>query len=127
MEFERINCYKEQNSQDKFLEKMYKSEAGKLLLKFLTSKAVSEVGGRFMDSPFSLPAIKPFIEKNNIDMSQYEDKKYKSYNHFFTRKIKEGERVFDMTPELLCSPCDSKLTVYKIDEKSKYEIKGTKY
>lgn len=32
-----------------------------------------------------------------------------------------------MTPELLCSPCDSKLTVYKIDEKSKYEIKGTKY
>ena len=73
MEFERINCSKEQNSQDKFLEKMYKSEVGKLLLKFLTSKAVSEVGGRFMDSPFSLPAIKPFIEKNNIYMSQYED------------------------------------------------------
>lgn len=67
---------------------MYKSEAGKLLLKFLTSKAVSEVGGRFMDSPFSLPAIKPFIEKNNIDMSQYEDKKYKSYNDFLQEKLK---------------------------------------
>ena len=127
MEFERINCSKEQNSQDKFLEKIYKSEAGRLILKFLTSKAVSEIGGKFMDGPLSVPAIKPFIEKNNIDMSQYEDKKYKSYNDFFTRKIKEGERIFDMTPELLCSPCDSKLTVYKIDEKSKYEIKGTKY
>ena len=60
-------------------------------------------------------------------MSQYEEKEYKSYNDFFTRKIKEGERVFDLTPEFLCSPCDSKLTVYNIDENSEYEIKGTKY
>ena len=57
----------------------------------------------------------------------YEEKEYKSYNDFFTRKIKEGERVFDLTPEFLCSPCDSKLTVYNIDENSEYEIKGTKY
>lgn len=127
MEFEKINCRLEQNGQDKLLEKMYKSQAGKRLLKVLTSKAVSELGGRFMDCPFSVPFIRPFIKKNNIDMSQYEEKKYKSYNEFFTRKIKDGERIFDMTPELLCSPCDSKLTVYKIDEKSKYEIKGTKY
>ena len=62
-----------------------------------------------------------------FDMSQYEEKKYKSYNEFFTRKIKEGERIFDMTPELLCSPCDSKLTVYRIDDDSEYEIKGAKY
>ena len=80
-----------------------------------------------MDSPLSVPVIKPFIEKNNIDMSQYEEKEYKSYNDFFTRKIKEGERVFDLTPEFLCSPCDSKLTVYNLDENSEYEIKGTKY
>ena len=127
MEFERINCKLQQNSQDKLLEKMYKSDIGKQLLKVLTGKAVSELGGRFMDSPLSVPIIKPFIEKNNIDMSQYEEKEYKSYNDFFTRKIKDGERVFDFTPELLCSPCDSKLTVYNIDENSEYEIKGTKY
>ena len=69
MEFERINCCKEQNSQDKFLEKMYKSEAGRLLLKFLTSKAVSEIGGRFMDSPLSVPAIKPFMRIRNIKVT----------------------------------------------------------
>ena len=85
MEFERINCKLQQNSQDKLLEKMYKSDIGKQLLKVLTGKAVSELGGRFMDSPLSVPIIKPFIEKNNIDMSQYEEKEYKSYNDFFTR------------------------------------------
>lgn len=127
MEFERINCSREQNGQDKFLEKIYKSKPGKFLLRFLTSKVVSEIGGSFMDSLLSVPVIKPFIKRNHIDMSQYEERKYKSYNEFFTRKIKAGERIFDMTPKLLCSPCDSKLTVYKIDEKSKYEIKGTKY
>ena len=68
MEFERINCKLQQNSQDKLLEKMYKSDIGKQLLKVLTGKAVSELGGRFMDSPLSVPVIKPFIEKNNIDI-----------------------------------------------------------
>ena len=127
MEFERINCCKEQNSQDKFLEKMYKSEAGRLLLKFLTSKAVSEIGGRFMDSPLSVPAIKPFIEKNNIDMSQYENKKYKSYNDFFTRKIKPQNRRIDMNKTSLISPCDARLSMYFIDEKSSFLIKNTRY
>lgn len=127
MDFERINCRKEQNGQDKFLGKLYKSEAGRQFLKLITGKTVSEIGGKIMDSPISKPVIKPFIEKNNIDMSQYEEKEYKSYNEFFTRKIKEGKRIFDLTPDLLCSPCDSKLTVYKIDDKSRYEIKGTKY
>ena len=88
MEFERINCKLQQNSQDKLLEKMYKSDIGKQLLKVLTGRAVSELGGKFMDSPLSVPVIKPFIEKNNIDMSQYEEKEYKSYNDFFTRRLK---------------------------------------
>ena len=104
MEFERINCKLQQNSQDKLLEKMYKSDIGKQLLKVLTGKAVSELGGRFMDSPLSVPIIKPFIEKNNIDMSQYEEKEYKSYNDFFTRKIKPQNRRIDMNKTSLISP-----------------------
>ena len=118
MEFERINCKLQQNSQDKLLEKMYKSDIGKQLLKVLTGKAVSELGGRFMDSPLSVPVIKPFIEKNNIDMSQYEEKEYKSYNDFFTRRIKEGKRPFDKSDSILMAPADSKLTYYPINEET---------
>ena len=127
MEFERINCKLQQNSQDKLLEKMYKSDIGKQLLRVLTGKAVSELGGRFMDSPLSVPVIKPFIEKNNIDMSQYEEKEYKSYNDFFTRQIREGAREIDMVPEAFVSPCDSRVSVYPISENCHVKIKHTSY
>ena len=52
MEFERINCKLQQNSQDKLLEKMYKSDIGKQLLKVLTGKAVSELGGGLWTARF---------------------------------------------------------------------------
>ena len=46
---------------------------------------------------------------------------------FFTRKIKKDARPVNMNPNVLISPCDSKLTVYKIGENSRFMIKGTEY
>ena len=51
MEFERINCKLQQNSQDKLLEKMYKSDIGKQLLKVLNGRDMYELGGKFIDRP----------------------------------------------------------------------------
>ena len=58
---------------------------------------------------------------------EYEAGYYNSFNDFFTRKIIPGARPIDMTPDHLVSPCDSKLTVYPIDEDSIFEIKGVSY
>ena len=49
-------------------------------------------------------------------MSQYEEKKYKSYNDFFTRRIKDGQRPFDDSKDVLMAPADSKLTYYPIND-----------
>lgn len=46
-----------------------------------------------MDSKLSTIHIKGFIKNNNIDMSQYEKVKYKSFNEFFTRKILPEEET----------------------------------
>ncbi|MBQ9392027.1 MAG: phosphatidylserine decarboxylase [Lachnospiraceae bacterium] len=127
--------YKERNgeiinpddSQDKFLERLYTTVIGRMIVKILINPVISNIGGWFMNSPFSRPLIKSFIINNLIDMSQYEEREFVSYNDFFTRKIKENMRPIDMNKSHLISPCDSKLTVYDIGEDSVLNIKNTSY
>ena len=60
-------------------------------------------------------------------MTLYEEAQYKSYNDFFCRKIKAEARPVDFSPESLISPCDSKLTVLKITDTTRFSIKHTEY
>lgn len=113
--------------QNKLLKGLYGSAGGRAMLKLLTAPVLSKAAGAFMDSPLSKPLIKPFIRRGGIDMSQFENRKFRSYNDFFTRRIRPGKRPVDMTPEHLISPCDSKLTVYRIDGRRTFRIKGSRY
>ena len=113
--------------QNKLLKKMYGSAVGRVFLKALTAPAVSRIAGGFMDSPPSKLLIKPFIKRSGIDTSQYIMDGFRSYNDFFTRVVKPEKRPVDFTPEHLISPCDSKLTVYKISKNSIFRIKGSRY
>lgn len=114
-------------TQNKLLEKLYGNTAGRALLKIITLPVVSRLVGAFMDSPLSIPLIEPFIRRNNIDMTQFQDVRFKSYNAFFTRRIRPETRPVDLNASSLISPCDSKLTAYKIGAKSIFNIKGSKY
>ena len=114
-------------SQNNLLKKLYGTFLGRCALKVLVCKFVSNLGGWYMNSGLSKNRIKPFIQENNIDMSQYEDREYQSYNDFFTRKIIEGKRPFLIDEQVLISPADSKLTCYKINEDSHFMIKDTDY
>lgn len=118
---------RENKSQNKILRFLYNNAFGRILLKPLTSPFISKTVGLFMDSPLSIPIIKPFVKNNNIDLSEYKCRKFTSYNDFFTRKIKSGKRPADYRNESLISPCDSKLTVYKINRKSIFKIKDSCY
>ncbi|MGN1182783.1 MAG: phosphatidylserine decarboxylase, partial [Faecalibacillus sp.] len=91
------------------------------------SPLISDIGGLYMSSPFSKMSIKSFIKNNHIDMSQYEDKKYNSYNDFFTRRIKDGKRPYEKDITKLMSPADSKLSYYQITDQTILKIKDTKY
>ncbi len=80
-----------------------------------------------MDSRLSARRIGKFIKENNIDMSDYENRKYVSFNDFFTRKILAGKRPFSTDSTDLCSPADSRLSVFSITEGATFTIKGTPY
>ena len=118
---------KQKSGQDRILEMLYGTTAGRLLLKPLTLPIVSKLAGAFLSTSLSCMLIEPFIKKNNIDMTQYEPVKYKSYNDFFTRRIKAKLRPVDAEPSHFISPCDSKLTVLPITEECRFTLKHTKY
>ena len=121
------NIYEEENGQDRLLHWMYTTMAGRASLKILIRPWVSKLGGAFLSSPISKCLIKGFVKNNHIDMSEYEKKNYKSYNEFFSRKIKEGKRLFPEDKTILGSPCDCKVSVYPIEEKTSFVVKDTRY
>lgn len=113
--------------QNKLLKNLYGSVLGRSVLKVLTLPFISHIGGKVMDSSLSKVQISSFIKNNNIDMSQYEEKDYHSYNDFFTRNIKEGKRIIDFDENHLISPADSKVSYYKINENTHLLVKDTLY
>ena len=74
----------EPGAQDKFLARLYGSVIGRTLLRPLVSPVVSKVAGCFLSSRLSACLIKPFIRSNGIDMTQFEQVEYRSYNEFFS-------------------------------------------
>ena len=96
------------------LELLYKTKSGRILLKPLISKPISDMSGFVLDSGISKLLISPFVRMNNIDLSDYRLDGIRSFNDFFCRKIKPGRRPVDMDKDVLIAPCDGKLSVCKI-------------
>ena len=69
--------------------------------------------------------IKPFIKKHNIDITQFENEKNKSFNDFFTRKLKNTN--FKSKKNDFISTANSKISCYEISEDLLINIKGSKY
>lgn len=109
------NVKEEYSVQDRFLEWMYGHTAGRILLRPLVSPVFSQLGGMLLGTRLSALLVRPFIRFSGIDMSGYEKRKYTSYNDFFTRRLVPGARRIDRTPEHFISPCDSRLSVYRIN------------
>lgn len=105
---------------------LYTTAVGRLLLKLLTRPFVSRLAGAVMDSPLSAPAVARFVRRHGIDLTLYESEHYRSYNAFFTRRIRPEHRPIAPPPHLV-SPCDCKLSVYPIDGDRRFFIKGSPY
>ena len=61
----------------------YGTVIGRLFLKLFVTKTFSNLAALFMNSGLSKFLIKRFVNKNDINMFEYDDRKYKSYNDFF--------------------------------------------
>ena len=115
------------NGQDNFLKNLYGTSIGRKFLKILINPCISKLGGAFLSTKLSSLLVKPFIKANNIDMSDYTERAYASFNDFFTRDLKPGKRFINRDKEVLISPSDGRVSVYEIDDNMTFNIKDSYY
>lgn len=107
---------------------LYQNPIGRGVLKILTLPFLSVFCGKVLNSSISKIRIAPFVKKNQIDLSRYENIEWKSFNDFFCRKLlPEYQQCDDRKIGELVSPCDAKLSVYKIREGLIMPIKESAY
>lgn len=106
---------------------LYETSVGRMLLRPLICSPVSRIAGHFLDSRLSAVFVKRFIRSNNIDMSDYESRKWRSFNDFFTRQVKDSSREICCDENAFISPCDARLSAYRIKKTDLFEIKGVSY
>lgn len=114
-------------SDDKLLSFLYGTVPGRLLLRPLASRTLSKAAGRLLDAPLSKPLIRPFLEKNRIDLADYLPEDYGCFNDCFTRRIRPELRPLPEDPEALMAPCDGKLTVYPAVGGSVLPVKQSRF
>jgi len=106
---------------------LYKTIIGRFLLNLLIRPTISKIAGSLIRSPASRIFIKGFIKNNNIEMDEFRADKFRSFDDFFIREIKEGLRPFPDNKLDVPAPCDGKLTVYPITPDSIFSVKHSKY
>lgn len=121
------NEFEQTTGQDKFLADAYASSIGRGLMKFLGNPIFSKLSRVILDSKISTIAIDYFAKSNNIDLTEYEDKEFVSFNDFFIRKIKRGRRFVTKDDKVLVSPCDGKVSAYEITNSSSFIVKNSVY
>lgn len=119
--------WEEDSFQDKFLEWMYSHTAGRMFIKPFIRREVSVLGGRLLDLSISRALIPFFIKGHAISMEEYEEESYASYNDFFKRRLRDGARTIEMDADVFISPCDSRLSVYRLGKDRRFSVKHADY
>ena len=104
---------------------LYGTYVGRILLKTVMGLHMDRIAVWFLRSRFSKILNNGYIRKHNIEVSQEEAASFRSFRDLFARTREKND--IDMSPDHLISPCDSWLSVFKIDEHSCFSIKNSRY
>jgi phosphatidylserine decarboxylase len=131
-----IKYYERENGQlktekvagEKWLVWLYNNPIGEATLWSLAKrKLLSSIYGKMMDRISSAKRIQPFIKDFDIDMSGVQEKEFKNFNDFFTRKLKDNARPVDTCLNDVVSPADGKIMAYANISNSDFIIKGFRF
>lgn len=108
----------------------YEDPVGRIVFdRLINGWLYSAVHGLRQELPSSRAAIPRFVETFGIDMGEAERpiEAYRSFNDFFTRRLKPEARPIDPDPDVLVSSGDGKLTVYPtLADGVRLPIKGSR-
>jgi phosphatidylserine decarboxylase len=105
---------------------LYSSTSGSLLSHLLCKAPISKAYGFIQsNSLLSQKKVKPFINKFEIKLEEYEDQEFKTFNDFFIRKFKPGKRNFTQKREEMPAFSEARYFGFEeINEKTQIPVKG---
>lgn len=119
--------HKHDATPDKTIKFLYCTVLGRRILWRLIDPDRQETFRKMANARWSSMLVDPFAKKYHISFKDYIPKRYKSYNDFFTRKIRPECRPIEKNENLLACPCDGRITAYRISDRLVMDIKNTKY
>ena len=96
---------------EKFLKLLYNSRFGNLTLRFLVKrKMFSAIWGNIMRRPYSKKYILPFVRKYHINTDILDQRvdTFKTFDEFFSRKLRTSARPIVTWPGTVVFPCDGR-------------------
>jgi len=109
---------------DKAIRLLYQTLAGQKLSGILARPFVSQLYGLYQQSALSKKKIPLFISNFKIQMHEFENRPFESFNDFFIRKFVPGVRPFVQNPQLPAFAEGRYMAFEKITDDGRYPVKG---
>ena len=105
---------------------LYGTTLGRLLSGVLAASAIPSVCyGMLQSSSWSRRKVAPFVEKFDIDLSEFEPHEYASFNDFFIRKFRPEARTFCEERNILPAFCEGRYFGYdRVTDSLTIPVKG---
>lgn len=111
---------------NEWIKRLYGTELGQWITdRLLSRRFISTLIGYYESSSFSRSKIDSFISEFSIPMSEYEEGPFSSFNEFFIRKFKPGQRPFISDPSVMPAFAEARyLGFEKVDPDGTYPVKN---
>jgi phosphatidylserine decarboxylase len=120
--------YDEPQYGERRLHLLYETTLGRLLLgAIFTRRWYSSLNAVLNKSPYSVRKIQPLVDRFGIDMSDYPEQSYTSYDSFVTRKIDPAKRPIASDPDALIAVADARLLAYSVTSDGRIPVKQSSY
>jgi phosphatidylserine decarboxylase len=120
--------YDEPQYGERRLHLLYETTFGRLLLGAIFARRwYSSLNAIRDKSSYSAGKIQPLIDRFSIDMSDYPEQSYASYDSFITRKIDPAKRPIAEHPNALIAVADSRLLAYSVTSDGRIAVKQSSY
>jgi phosphatidylserine decarboxylase len=124
----REAVYDEPQYGERRLHFLYETTLGRVLLGAIFSRRwYSNLNAIRDKSRYSVGKIQPLVNRFGIDMSDYPQQDYASYDSFITRKIDPARRPVANNPNVLIAVADSRLLAYPVTTDGRIRIKQSSY
>jgi phosphatidylserine decarboxylase len=120
--------YDEPQYGERRLHLLYQTTPGRLLLTAIFARRwYSGLNAVLNKSPRSARKIQPLVDRFGIDMNDYPEKSYTSYDSFVTRKIDPAKRPVANDPDALIAVADARLLAYSVTSDGRIPVKQSSY